>query len=188
VRTWLVSVVIVAACRPAGQSAATAAGDTSAATLPAAVDSAAIAAPPGSGETGGAMRSSAPTREGKIIVSGSEGMLVTTLQTAAGVVFLTGVLENELRTLSGATVRVSGTETKSGSRTTVDVQSYEIVAVDGERPVVGTLLSGNRLAVGSDTLTVTGAFTAPVGAKMWVTGARSGKQIAVRSYGIITRP
>ncbi|MGH7462729.1 MAG: hypothetical protein ACREMA_17100, partial [Longimicrobiales bacterium] len=124
---------------------------------------------------------------GKVVVSGTEGMHFTTLQTMGGSVLLTGALESELRALSGATVQVSGTESRREGRASVDVRSYEVVDIDGERPVVGRLLASNRLVTGTDTLTLAAAISAPAGAKVWVTGDRSGKQIAVRSFGIIQR-
>jgi hypothetical protein len=186
-RNWLPAIVILAACSRPGDVPANATLDTASAVPPPAVDSAALEKPAAPVDAGTVTRASGSTVQGKIVVSGTEGMYITTINTSAGAVFLTGALENELRSLSGATVQVTGTESRSGNRTTIDVQSYEIVEVAGERPVVGQLISGNRLVTASDTLALTGTFSAPPGSRMWVVGTRSGKQIAVRSYGIIVR-
>jgi hypothetical protein len=121
------------------------------------------------------------------MVSGSEGAILTILQAASGAVFVTGALEPELRALSGATVQLTGARNDQGGRVSVDVKDYEVVDIDGERPVVGRVVAGNRLAVGRDTLNIRGTVNAPVGAKIWITGDRSGTQLTVRSYGIIIR-
>ena len=121
-------------------------------------------------------------------MGGIEGQLQTTLQPANGsAVFLTGALESELRSLAGATVTVTGAESRSDNRRSVVVESYVVTDVDGERPAVGRFLAGNRLATATDILLVTGTINAPAGAKIWIIGDRTGKQIAVRSFGIIAR-
>ncbi len=124
---------------------------------------------------------------GQVVASGTEAMPFTTLQTTSGLVFLTGALEPELRALSSATVELSGAQTRRDTRVTVDVRSYDVIDIDGERPLIGRLLASNRLIINMDTLSVTGTINAPAGAKIWITGDLSGKQISVRSYGIISR-
>ena len=188
-KRWLLALVLLAACdRRAAPPAAAPADTTTPPASPARVDSAAAdtsrpPAPPG------VQRASGTTPlSGKVVVGGIEGQLQTTLQPGNGsAVFLTGALESELRSLAGATVSVTGAETRRDNRRSVVVESYEITDVDGERPAVGRFLAGNRLATATDTLIVTGTINAPAGAKVWITGDRTGKQIAVRSFGIIAR-
>jgi len=72
-----------------------------------------------------------------------------------------------------------------GNRRIIDVKSYEVLDVNGERPLVGTLLSNSQLVVPPDTIAIVGDLKAPAGSKVWITGDRSGKQIKVRSYGVI---
>ena len=124
---------------------------------------------------------------GKLMASGTDGSPFTVLQTTAGSFVLTGALEPELRVLSGATAEVSGVQSSYDARKEINVESYDVVDINGERPYVGYIADGNRLVVDRDTLTLTGTITAPVGAKVWVTGDRSGKAVAVRSFGIIAR-
>jgi hypothetical protein len=121
------------------------------------------------------------------MASGTEGMPLTQLQTSSGTVFVTGPLEPELRALSGATVDVIGEQTRRDDRVSVEVQRYDVVEINGERPVIGRWLANHTLLVGSDTLNVTGVLDAPIGAKIWIAGDRSARQVSVRSYGIIVR-
>ena len=113
-------------------------------------------------------------------------MNLTTLQGVAGpMVVLRGNLEPELRALAGATVMVGGPETMENKRRVIDVQEYEVVDINGEKPVVGTLVQPNKLATATDTVDVVGEVEAAPGSKVWITGERSGKQLKVRSYGVI---
>ena len=137
-------------------------------------------------ESGGAAAVPSVFR-GKLVTSGTGASPFTVLQTGAGSFVLTGSLEPELRVLSGATAEVSGVQARRDAQNEINVESYDLVDINGERPVVGYISDGNRLVTGRDTIDLTGTITAPVGAKVWVTGARSGKSIAVRSYGIIMR-
>jgi len=189
----MIGLVLLAAC--GGKDAAPAASADTASTLPSVsvpapardsvrVDSSSAAAA-GSGAITPAPAPSSGLR-GKVVASGSENMNLTTLTVSSGpMVVLTGNLEPELRSLAGTTVVVSGPETMQNKRRMIDVKSYEVVDVNGERPVVGTLLANSRLLVASDTLTVVGEVKAPAGSKVWITGDRSGKQLKVRSYGVI---
>jgi hypothetical protein len=113
-------------------------------------------------------------------------MNLTTLNVGSGpMVVLRGNLEQELRALAGATVQVDGRETSENNRRVIDVQTYEVVDINGEKPVVGTLVQANKLATATDTIDVVGEVKAAPGSKVWITGDRSGKQIKVRSYGVI---
>src|SRR5690606_12375097 len=105
-----------------------------------------------------------------------------TLALADGSLMLGGPLEPELRQLSGARVAVYGDATSTG-RPGIDVRHYDIIAIDGQRPVVGTVLpDGARLAAGADTLSVTGVTERlPAGAKVWIVGRRDGDELRLQS-------
>ena len=124
---------------------------------------------------------------GKLVASGTGASPFTVLQTAAGSFVLTGTLEPELRVLSGATAEVRGVQARRDPQNEINVENYDLIDINGERPVVGYIGEGNRLITGRDTINLTGTITASVGSKVWVTGDRSGQAIAVRSYGIIKR-
>ena len=186
-RTRLLALVLVAACggsNPAPEAAA----DTTAATPPSAAPA---ATPPDTSVTAGAPApTGAPATmsglRGKVVASGTENMNLTTLQGVPGsMVVLRGNLEQELRALAGATVQVDGNTTTENNRRIVDVQKYEIVDINGEKPIVGTLVQPQKLATATDTLDVVGEVKAAPGSKVWITGDRSGKQLKVRSYGVI---
>ena len=189
-KRWMIGLLLLTGC--GARDAAPAASADTASTLPS------MSAAPPFGDSlradsamapvksgGGTPANPAPLR-GKVVASGSENMNLTTLQMSSGpMVVLTGSLEQELRALASATVQVSGPETMQGNRRIVDVKSYEVVDINGERPLVGTLLGNSKLLVATDTIAVVGDVKAPVGSKVWITGDRSGKQIKVRSYGVI---
>ena len=102
-------------------------------------------------------------------------------------VILEGALESELRQLSAARVVVFGTPS-GAQRRSMTVQRYEVVAIDGERPTIGTVLPDGRLAAGGDTLTVMGQpEPLPSGAKVWIIGQRDGTRLRLQSWGIIRR-
>lgn len=147
----------------------------------AATDTATAARPTESGGT-----AAAPSVfRGKLIASGTGASPFTVLQTDAGSFVLTGALEPELRVLSGATAEVRGVQSHRDPQNEINVENYDLIDINGERPVVGYISEGNRLISGRDTMNLTGTITARVGSKVWVTGDRSGQAIAVRSYGII---
>ncbi|MGH7467096.1 MAG: hypothetical protein ACRENP_03830 [Longimicrobiales bacterium] len=187
----LLAVVIAAgACAQQGESPArTSADSTPAAERAIENPQGARVEPPGTaraqvGTSDGATQS---LLRGKIVVSGTEGMPLTMLETDGRSVFLTGALEPELRALSGATAELRGAQTRRDERVSIEVRSYDVIDIDGERPVIGWWLADNQFLVGPDTLRVSGTIRAPTGAKIWITGDRSGRQISVRSYGIINR-
>ena len=187
-RLRIAAVVLIAACGGGGEATPDAPSDTVASPLPS-PDTAAVAA-----DTSGSAAAPAPSGgrttmsglRGKVVASGTENMNLTTLQGVAGpMVVLRGNLESELRALAGATVMVGGSETMENNRRVIDVQEYEVVDINGEKPVVGTLVQPNKLATATDTIDVVGEVKAAPGSKVWITGDRSGKQLKVRSYGVI---
>ena len=131
--------------------------------------------------------------QGVVVVTGADPFAQVVARGAAGDVALTGALREELATLHGAEVRVRGrpmANRQPRPARAVEVTSYEIVAINGERPYVGELagrdgglwLHGMRLAGASDEL------RGAVGAKVWVLGRRADGELQVLSYGIIARP
>lgn len=105
---------------------------------------------------------------------------------------LVGPLETELRRLNGAMVTVAGGLAASRPNA-FTVSRYEIVSVDGVRPVVGTLVTraGGLALAGTDTVrlaSVPTALQSKAGAKVWIVGRRSGPELTVQSYGILREP
>ena len=187
-KRWLLFLVLAAACDQRANIPAAAPADSAPGPAPATADTTSAGDSAGARPAGPVQPPPRAAYTGKVLVSGAEGIVQTSLQSAtAGVITLSGALEAELRALAGATVAVTGAETRGDNHRAVNVESYEVVDVDGERPAVGRFLAGSRLATSADTLVVVGTINAPVGAKIWITGDRTGKQIAVRSFGVITR-
>jgi hypothetical protein len=130
---------------------------------------------------------------GRLMNSGIDRFTVTTLQTGEGrAVRLTGDLRAELRTLSGADVRVRGVVDSSGADGSFDAREYEILAIDGRQPRVGVLLArgGELWLAAGDTLRLVPTLDAlreRVGAKVWVVGTSDStvKELRVESYGVI---
>jgi hypothetical protein len=133
--------------------------------------------------------------EGRVALSGTDQAPMVRLRPAEGqAVTLTGELLSELSRLSGATVAVEGTKRGSGMMAQFEVASYEIVGIDGERPVVGVLeQEGTSFRVvtegGAVALTnVPDALARNVGGEVWVTGVREGGTLQVQSFGVIRYP
>lgn len=128
-----------------------------------------------------------PGIRGRVIPSGTEHEPITTLQVEGRMALvLTGPLEPELRSLAGAVVVVHGPESGSPARRTIRVESYEVMDIEGQRPVVGDVLPGGRLAAGPDTLTLAAVPDGMrVGSRVWITGERRGAQLIVASWGVI---
>jgi hypothetical protein len=131
----------------------------------------------------------ADTLRGTVVVSGIGPTPLTTLTRATGApVVVTGPLEPELRSLAGAIVLVHG-RSASTPRPSIEALRYEIVEIDGVRPVVGTVQpGGTRLLVGDDTLTLEGLTEPPPdGSRIWVIGGRHDGILRVQSWGLIRR-
>lgn len=104
-----------------------------------------------------------------------------------------GPLRAELGTLHGTAVEIRGTavaNVQPAPPRAVLVTSYEVVAINGERPIVGVLeekqdglsVSGTHLVGAPQEL------AQAVGSKVWVLGRPSNGGIVVQAYGIIRRP
>ena len=126
---------------------------------------------------------------GKVFVTGAEPWTsITLVPTRGRGVTLVGNLQGELRRLSGAAVRVIGA--RRGKLGDLDVESYEVLEVDGEVPQVGTLRTrdGTLMLAGRDTVQLANPpeeLREKEGAKVWIVGPREGERLTVQSYGII---
>jgi hypothetical protein len=134
--------------------------------------------------------------EGTVRVSGPAESAEVILQGATASVGLTGPLVGELRRLSGATLRVSGTPRGNATAMpprAVTVRDYQILEVDGQRPLVGIVLSRNgRLWLAAqDTIELVGVTpdsAARPGAKVFVLGVRENGRLLVKAFGVIRAP
>jgi hypothetical protein len=131
---------------------------------------------------------------GRVAITGNEPVTeLTLLMDSGGSLRLLGDLSGELRALAGATVGVSGRRTNAGPSAGFTVVQYEVLSIDGQRPVVGivTARDGRVLLVGAEEVELVGVppqLASRVGAKVWVVGPRSGVSIDVRSFGVIREP
>lgn len=127
---------------------------------------------------------------------GADPFAQTVLRTPAGDVGVRGRLAPEIAGLLGAEVRAWGTPVPHAPpppQRAVDVRGYEIVSVNGERPVVGTLVADGAALVtaAGDTVRLAGVpqdLAWLPGATVWVVGVERGEGLAVQSYGVIRRP
>ena len=132
---------------------------------------------------------------GRIVAGGLAATPVTQLQIEGGKpTMLIGPLEAELRRLGGAMVWVTGAPVSGPPNATFTVSRYEIVSIDGSKPVVGELVSRAGtlwLATERDTVRLLAApanLSSKTGAKIWVVGRRSGSELTTQSYGVIREP
>jgi hypothetical protein len=149
------------------------------------------------------------TLEGEIALAGAEPLLGETIvlsDAGGGICTLTSpTIEYELRNLAGQAVRVTGRilgETANGPEFLVE--SYELMPVNGKRPIIGTLESRGGLI-----LIQTGsgreyrldgplaeALQSYAGYKVWVSGqtisipepAAAASAMTIESYGILGPP
>ncbi len=134
--------------------------------------------------------------EGTVRVVGPQEAAQVVLRGAGGELALIGSLSQELRRLSGASVRVRGHPERNPATAperAVNVADYEILAVDGRRPFVGLVVRrDNRLWLeGRDTLELVGAppdLAARVGARVFVIGDAEAGRVLLKSYGVIRNP
>ena len=132
---------------------------------------------------------------GKVVAGGVAAQPVTSLQVEGGKpTTLVGPLEQELRTLGGATVWVAGTPGAGTPNASFAVSRYEIVSIDGAKPLVGSLVArngGTWLAAERDTVklaSVPAALDGKTGAKVWIVGRRTGAEMTPQTFGIIREP
>ena len=148
----------------------------------------ALAACSGSGG-GNQMAATGPeTLVGEIELTGSAPAFLVTLTTGDGrSVDLTGNLRGELQNLSGAEVAVRGTPAAARD---FDVVSYEVRAVEGERPLVGVLAfrDGEYWLDADESVRLVNAsegLRAQVGAKVWIVGREMENGVYPQTYGVI---
>ena len=129
---------------------------------------------------------------GKVVAGGLVGQPVTSLHVEGGKrTKLTGPLEPELRRLGSATIWVAGAPAPNAS---FAVSRYEIVSIDGAKPMVGSLVTrngGTWLAAERDTVklaSVPVALAGKTGAKVWIVGRRAGAELTPQSFGVIREP
>lgn len=141
--------------------------------------------------TQSAALSTSDTLTGRIELTGSQPTAAVTLILVSGESFeLRGPLLGELRALAATTVRVIGRRASGSPRRDFDVTEYELLAVDGERPIVGTLAL-REAAVwleGVDTVQlslVPPLLVSKIGAKVWIVGRRTRDAVQVQSFGVI---
>ncbi len=143
-----------------------------------------------SGNSGGRQMAATVTETlvGEIQLTGSAPMVLVTLTTAQGrSVDLTGDLRSELRNLTGAEVAVRG---RPASGRDFAVVSYEIRAIQGERPLVGTVAyrGGEYWLEGDVEVRLVNAsegLRAQIGAKVWILGREMEDGVYPQTYGVI---
>ncbi len=151
--------------------------------------SAAAAACGGSGGANQMAATGPETLVGRIALTGSAPAVHVTLRTADGrSVDLVGEWRDELQNLTGAEVAVRGTAT--GSPREFAVVSYEIRAIEGERPLVGILADrdGELWLEGDQSVrlvNVPARLRSQIGAKVWVLGRESDGGMYPQTYGVI---
>ncbi len=148
----------------------------------------ALAACSGSGG-GNQMAATAPeTLVGEVQLTGNAPVVLVTLTTAEGrSVDLTGDLRGELRNLTGAEVAVWGRLTSARD---FQVMSYEIRAIDGQQPLVGTVAyrDGEYWLDADESVRLVNAsegLRAQVGAKVWILGRAMADGVYPQTYGVI---
>ncbi len=141
--------------------------------------------PPAVGATHASLR-------GVVFLTGTEQTVIVALRgDDASSVTLAGVLRDELRRLSGATVQLSGTRQGEGPMARFDVERYEVLEIEGEKPAVGILHArGDQFRLGEGEASVRlsavpDGFRRFLGAKVWIIGPRAADGIRVQSYGVI---
>ena len=132
---------------------------------------------------------------GKVVAGGVAAQPLTSLQVEGGKpTTLVGPLEQELRTLGGATVWVAGAPGAGAPNASFAVTRYEIVSIDGAKPLVGSLVArdgGTWLAAERDTVklaSVPAALDGKTGAKVWIVGRRTGAELTPQTFGVIREP
>ena len=152
---------------------------------PAAIDTAAGPAPEAAATGDTVVR-------GVVAVVGADPFAEVVVSAGGRSAAVVGSLRAELGTLHGVEVEVRGRAVGNPHGTpgrAIEVERYEIIAIAGERPFVGTLearagglwIDGMRLVGAPDDL------VGAVGGKVWVIGRNEDGRLAVRGYGVIRR-
>lgn len=132
---------------------------------------------------------------GKVVAGGLAAEPVTSLQIEGGKpTTMVGPLEPELRRLGGATVWVAGAPGAAAPNASFTVSRYEIVAIDGAKPMVGSLITRDGaawLAAERDTVKLVSPpaqLRDKIGAKVWIVGRRNGGELTPQTFGVIRDP
>jgi hypothetical protein len=139
----------------------------------------------------GAVQTVLVRHTGRVVVSAGEGLTTTAVSADDGsTVPIAGDLLPEIQRLAGARLMVEGIPA-GGSGLMVYARRYQVLEVNGERPVVGVLVrvaEGHALVFESTVLVLTDVserLAEMVGFKVWVTGPIAGDRLRVRSFGVI---
>jgi hypothetical protein len=157
------------------------------AAVPAHADSQRQAAGPPAGASPGGI-------EGVVGTIGVEPMVSIAVRPASGdPVRVTGPLAAELGQLTGATVRLTGDVRQDAPWPVIEPSSYEVTAIDGQKPYVGILqVEGTDVRLNADSvlrlLDVPDLLRQQHGAKVYVLGSRRGDAIAITGFGVISPP
>jgi hypothetical protein len=128
---------------------------------------------------------------------GAAPLTQVVLQSGAGAeirsVAVRGELRDEIARAIGAEVRVWGPPAANQPpppARAVEVYRYDILSVNGEIPVVGTVFRrGEQLLIGGrDTVDLVGApeeLLGRLGAKVWAVGVREGSTLRIQAYGVL---
>jgi len=132
---------------------------------------------------------------GKVVSGGLANEPTTSLQVeGAKTTTLTGPLEPELRRLNSATVWVAGAPGSGTPNASFAVSRYEIVSINGTKPLVGSLVARGAdawLATERDTVKLASPpaeLRAKMGAKVWIIGRRTGAELTPQMFGVIREP
>jgi hypothetical protein len=132
--------------------------------------------------------------QGRVYLTGSSPNQVVSIQPDDDrSVRLVGELEAELGRLAGAVLRVEGTVAGQGAMRPFSVRAYEVLEIDGAKPLVGVLQEDNgRLRIATDPpmtlLDAPQGLAANVGAKIWIVGLVEAATVHIQSFGIIRDP
>ncbi|MGH7625274.1 MAG: hypothetical protein ACREOJ_08150 [Gemmatimonadaceae bacterium] len=141
--------------------------------------------------------SSDTTAAGTVRVVGAAPAATVMLVSDSGSVALAGARSNELATLDGAEVQVSGMARPASpplgrTHRAITVERYRILQIAGREPVVGILSVSAAGDFRIDTIPLvapTAQFARLVGSKIWVVGTRQGAgPLLVASYGVLAPP
>lgn len=128
---------------------------------------------------------------GRVRLAGNAPFTRTILEGDTGSVAVVGEYAAEVGRLSGAVVRASGEAQAGALGPEIRATSYEILSIDGERPLVGILAREGEewLLVGSDGArrslrAVPERFATLPGARLWIVVNEGG---AVISYGVLRK-
>jgi hypothetical protein len=133
---------------------------------------------------------------GRVANAGTDGVTMLTLAQDDGTaVHMAGSLLPELERLSGARLLITGQATNAAPPPAVDVERYEILDINGQKPWVGLLVqdAGGYSIRDADVLNTRldrppPALLDQLGAWVWVTGTLAAEGVRVQSFGVIRPP